>query len=342
MSDDAPIRIIDDTSLPGVRQGPAWQILLVDDLKDIHDLSSLVLAEVTVCGRPLTLHYTYSYQGAVDYLAAHDHRQFALALIDVVMETDDAGLRLVEHIRDRLGNRTMRVVLRTGQPGQEQEDEISNTYDIDGYRLKTDLSVGQLIALVITQVRSFARATAAETQAATVTARCAAQIRWLTRRDRLLTELLRTASPLAGNLLTLAPTNPSPPVTFVIQSLLSAAVALVPSVQVRPHDRHHRAGMGTVGDIARFIAALAWARCARGATAQELTCRPEGLLAVRLLHLTVGDPGHALPDLTAGPLPPLDDGGPWEALLLALAEALGATVGRLPDGAFGATITLEA
>ena len=34
------------------------------------------------------------------------------------METDDAGLRLVKRIREELKNQLVRIVLRTGQPGQ--------------------------------------------------------------------------------------------------------------------------------------------------------------------------------------------------------------------------------
>jgi len=39
-------------------------------------------------------------------------------LLDVIMETDQAGLDLVEFIRDTLKNETVRIILRTGQPGQ--------------------------------------------------------------------------------------------------------------------------------------------------------------------------------------------------------------------------------
>jgi CheY-like chemotaxis protein len=41
----------------------------------------------------------------------------AVALVDVVMETDDAGLRLVEYIRKDLKNTMVRLIIRTGQPG---------------------------------------------------------------------------------------------------------------------------------------------------------------------------------------------------------------------------------
>ena len=52
-----------------------------------------------------------------------------LALIDVVMETDDAGLKLVEHIRAELNNRMMRLVIRTGQPGIAPERFVIDNFD---------------------------------------------------------------------------------------------------------------------------------------------------------------------------------------------------------------------
>jgi hypothetical protein len=44
-------------------------------------------------------------------------------LLDVVMETADAGLLLVDYIRRELGLSATRIVLRTGQPGYAPEHE---------------------------------------------------------------------------------------------------------------------------------------------------------------------------------------------------------------------------
>ena len=56
---------------------------------------------------------------AMAQLAAND--DVAAALIDVVMETDDAGLLLVEHIRKQMKNEMLRIIIRTGQPGAAPE-----------------------------------------------------------------------------------------------------------------------------------------------------------------------------------------------------------------------------
>ena len=50
-----------------------------------------------------------------------EHPDTAVVLLDVIMETDNAGLDLVNFIRNELKNETVRIILRTGQPGQAPE-----------------------------------------------------------------------------------------------------------------------------------------------------------------------------------------------------------------------------
>ena len=57
----------------------------------------------------------------------------AVILLDVVMETDDAGIALVQHIREQQRNIDMQIVLRTGQPGVAPESDIMRRYEINGY-----------------------------------------------------------------------------------------------------------------------------------------------------------------------------------------------------------------
>lgn len=150
---DEPIRIIDDLTPPEKRLGPAWKILVVDDSQSVLDLSDMVLAGVVFDRRPVSLFYATSCAEAVCVLAEHGHESFALALIDVVMEDETAGLRLVEHIRTTLGNQAMRLILRTGQPGFAPEESVILQYDINDYRNKTDLRAQQLVTLVVSALR---------------------------------------------------------------------------------------------------------------------------------------------------------------------------------------------
>jgi len=83
------------------------------------------------------------------------NKDIALALIDVVMETDDAGLRLVEYIRSELNNRMIRLVIRTGQPGVAPERFVIDNFDIDDYKDKTELTVQRLYTTVRTSLKSY-------------------------------------------------------------------------------------------------------------------------------------------------------------------------------------------
>ncbi len=152
---DEPLRIIDDLTPPEKRLGPAWKILVVDDNQSVLDLSDMVLAGVVFDRRPVAMYFATSAVEAQRVLAEHGHENFAVALIDVVMEDESAGLRLVQHIRTILNNRTMRLILRTGQPGFAPEENVILQYDINDYRNKTDLRAQQLVTLVIAALRGY-------------------------------------------------------------------------------------------------------------------------------------------------------------------------------------------
>ncbi len=83
------------------------------------------------------------------------HPDTALVVLDVVMESDEAGLALVRTIRDELGNADVQIVLRTGQPGIAPEREVILQYDINGYFLKTEITARKLYSIVISSLRAF-------------------------------------------------------------------------------------------------------------------------------------------------------------------------------------------
>src|SRR5215470_2077466 len=75
-----------------------WRVLLVDDEPAIHEITKLVLANAEYLGIPIDLHSAYSAAEARSFL--QQHSDTALMLLDVVMESDDAGLALVRYVRD--------------------------------------------------------------------------------------------------------------------------------------------------------------------------------------------------------------------------------------------------
>jgi len=138
---------------PLLRSGPSYKLLIVDDEQEVHTLTRLVLKNYELEGRGLTLLSTYSGVGARQVL--RDHPDIAVILLDVVMEREDSGLRLVRYIREELGNSTVRIILRTGQPGQAPELEVVAQYDINDYKAKTELTAQKLFTTVTSALRSW-------------------------------------------------------------------------------------------------------------------------------------------------------------------------------------------
>ncbi len=130
-----------------------WRILIVDDDLDVHSATNLALRNVRFKGRDLELMSAYSGEEAFSILQSTPG--IALVLLDVVMETEDAGLRLVGRIRGDLDNALVRIVLRTGQPGQAPEHSVIIDYDINDYKAKTELTTQKLFTTVISSLRAY-------------------------------------------------------------------------------------------------------------------------------------------------------------------------------------------
>ncbi|WP_231702356.1 two-component system response regulator [Rheinheimera lutimaris] len=130
-----------------------WHLLIVDDDEEIHTVTKLALSDLTVMGKHLVFHHAYSGKAAVQFLRQHPHT--ALVLLDVVMESDDAGLKVVQQIREELGMDEIRIVLRTGQPGYAPEESVIKEYDINDYKTKTELTRSKLVTSIIASLRSY-------------------------------------------------------------------------------------------------------------------------------------------------------------------------------------------
>ncbi|MFZ6743308.1 DUF3369 domain-containing protein [Undibacterium sp. JH2W] len=130
-----------------------WRLLIVDDEEDIHAVTRLALNNIVFKGRPLEILSAHSASEAFDILSKEN--DINLILLDVVMETDDAGLRLVKRIREELKNQLVRIVLRTGQPGQAPEKSVIVDYDINDYKTKTELTTQRLFTTVIASLRAY-------------------------------------------------------------------------------------------------------------------------------------------------------------------------------------------
>lgn len=153
-SQDEPLFLHDDDEVaPAEYSKGFWKILIVDDDQEIHAVTKMALADVIISNRQLEFLHAYSGSEALERLTEHD--DIAMVLLDVVMETDNAGLKVVQAIREELGNDEIRIVLRTGQPGYAPEESVVKNYDINDYKTKTELTRSRLLTTVFSAIRSY-------------------------------------------------------------------------------------------------------------------------------------------------------------------------------------------
>lgn len=130
-----------------------WKVMIVDDDAAVHQATKLALKNFCFDNRYLTFISAYSGAEAKQIIA--DRPDTAFILLDVVMETNDAGLQVVKYIREELKNQNVRVILRTGQPGDAPEESVILNYDINDYKLKVELTRQKLITTAIAALRSY-------------------------------------------------------------------------------------------------------------------------------------------------------------------------------------------
>jgi CheY-like chemotaxis protein len=130
-----------------------WHILVVDDEEDVHAITQLALRRRRWLGREFALEHAASATEATRLLESRAKGHFDVALVDVVMESETAGLDLCHYIRLNQP-RHVRIILRTGQPGAAPEEKVLNEYDVDHYLAKAEASRDRLFALIRACLRS--------------------------------------------------------------------------------------------------------------------------------------------------------------------------------------------
>ena len=130
-----------------------WKVLIADDDTEVHNITKAVLSSFEFDGIALEFISTYTGKETIEILKKNN--DIAVVLLDVVMETNDAGLQVVKFIRNELKNYSVRIILRTGQPGSAPEKLIIKDYEIDDYREKTELTTIKLYTTLLTSLRTY-------------------------------------------------------------------------------------------------------------------------------------------------------------------------------------------
>ena len=151
---DDVLHLIDDSgTAPETSTARKWKIAVIDDDQAVHEGTRFALSDYSLNGQ--TLEILSAYSAAEGRILMRAHPDIAAVLLDVIMETDAAGLDLVEYIRNEIRNETVRIILRTGQPGQAPERRVIVQYDINDYKAKTELTADKLFTSLTAALRSY-------------------------------------------------------------------------------------------------------------------------------------------------------------------------------------------
>lgn len=157
---DLLIQFTDDDVIENQYDELFWLIAIVDDEKSVHDVTKLALANTKVHGRKLK--FISAFSGEEGYKLLQENSECAVVLLDVVMESSDAGLLLAERIRKELKLENLQIILRTGQPGYAPEEDIITRYEINDYKTKNELTRDKLFTSLATALRSYSHLQALE------------------------------------------------------------------------------------------------------------------------------------------------------------------------------------
>jgi signal transduction histidine kinase/CheY-like chemotaxis protein len=150
---DDIVHLIEDLPPQPSDAGQRWKVAVIDDDPAIHDGTRFALSDYSLNDQGLE--FLSAYSAAEGRRLMREHSDVAAVLLDVIMETDNAGLDLVEYIRNELKNETVRIILRTGQPGQAPERRVIVDYDINDYKAKTELTADKLFTSLTAALRSY-------------------------------------------------------------------------------------------------------------------------------------------------------------------------------------------
>ncbi|QJB55249.1 response regulator [Pseudodesulfovibrio sp. zrk46] len=150
---DDELIFADETDESPLQLEAKWKLLVVDDDEFVHKVTSMVLTDYEFEGFGLEILSAYSADEGRELLKQHPDT--AVILLDVVMETPQAGLDLADWIRHDQGNKMIRIILRTGQPGEAPEKDVIVRYDINDYKEKSELTSLKLTTTVTTAIRSY-------------------------------------------------------------------------------------------------------------------------------------------------------------------------------------------
>jgi len=130
-----------------------WKVIIADDDIEVHSMTKIILNNIEYENRNIKMISSYSGEETIALIKKHPDT--AILVLDVVMETETAGFDVVKYVRDELKNNRVRIILRTGEPGQAPEKDVIENYDINDYKEKTELTAQKFYTTILTSLRSY-------------------------------------------------------------------------------------------------------------------------------------------------------------------------------------------
>lgn len=135
------------------QEKPCYKVLISDDDEEVHRITKLVLKNFEFEDYGIELLHAYSGKETLEI--CDKNKDIAVLFLDVVMEENHSGLDVVRVLREEQKNKFLRIILRTGQPGQAPEEEVIYKYDINDYRLKTEMTAKRLYTSLYVALRNY-------------------------------------------------------------------------------------------------------------------------------------------------------------------------------------------
>lgn len=113
-----------------------FKILVVDDSELFHKLIDGIFSEIDILGKKVEIESCYSYKEFLEYYVPD---KYAIVITDLVMEENDSGIKVINHIRHELNDSKTRIVLMTANPEKVPRDLLIRDFDVNAYFEKNDI-----------------------------------------------------------------------------------------------------------------------------------------------------------------------------------------------------------
>ncbi|ADN09997.1 EAL domain-containing response regulator [Sulfurimonas autotrophica] len=130
-----------------------WEILLVDDNTKLHELIKNNLNGILINKKKVKILHAYNAAEAKELIGKNS--DIAIAFIDIAMQAPDAGLELVNYIRNTLYNTSMRIIIIDSESLPVPASDIIEHYDINDYKDQRCIESQKLFTTIRTAIKQY-------------------------------------------------------------------------------------------------------------------------------------------------------------------------------------------